>query len=159
MPILENAGLRVIAVTPYQISGPKSLAAVIYCFSIQDSTGSQLDVDDQGTLVAEAILAVRRGDANNDALNALVLLAGLSWREVDVLRAYAAYAFQLGVVPGLLSLPTALRAHPNIARVFFDTYEVKFSNDGGVPRSTKGTRLRSHVAADASHTVGVASRR
>ena len=131
MPILENAGLRVIAVTPYQISGPKSLAAVIYCFSVQDSTGSQLDVDDQGTLLAEAILAVRRGDATNDALNALVLLAGLSWREVDVLRAYAAYAFQLGVVPSRLSLPTALRAHPNIARVFFDIYEAKFSNDGG----------------------------
>ena len=131
MPILENAGLRVIAVTPYQISGPKSLAAVIYCFSVQDSTGSQLDVDDQGTLLAEAILAVRRGDATNDALNALVLLAGLSWREADVLRAYAAYAFQLGVVPSRLSLPTALRSHPNIARVFFDIFEAKFTNDGG----------------------------
>ena len=131
MPILENAGLRVIAVTPYQISGPKTLAAVIYSFSVQDSTGSPLNVDDQGTLLAEAILAVRCGDATNDALNALVLLAGLSWREVDVLRAYAAYAFQLGVVPSRLSLPTALLSHSSIARVFFDIFEAKFSNDGG----------------------------
>ena len=131
MPILENAGLRVIAVTPHKISGPKTMAAVIYSFSVQDSTGSRLDVDDQGTLLAETILAVRRGDATNDELNALVLLAGLSWREVDVLRAYAAYAFQLGVVPSRLSLPTALRSYSSIARVFFDIFEAKFSNDGG----------------------------
>ena len=126
MPILENVGLRVIAVTPHQISGPKGVAAVIYSFSVQDSKGSQLNVDDQGTLLAEAILAVRRGDATNDVLNALVLLAGLSWREVDVLRAYVAYAFQLGVVPSRLSLPTALLSHLNIARVLFDLFKAKF---------------------------------
>ncbi len=131
MPILENAGLRVIEVTPYQVSGPEDLAAVIHSFSVQDSTGSQLDVDDQGTLLAETILAVRRGDATNDSLNALVLLARLSWREVDVLRAYVAYAFQLGVVPSRLSLPTALLSHSSIARVLFDIFDAKFSNDGG----------------------------
>ena len=108
MPILENVGLRVIAVTPYEIRGAKAPAAVIYSFSVQDSTASPLDVDDQGTLLADAILAVRRGDVTNDELNALVLLVGLSWREVDVLRAYAAYAFQIGLVPSRLALPTAL---------------------------------------------------
>ena len=131
MPILENVGLRVIAVTPYQISGAQAPAAVIYSFSVQDSTGSPLNVDDQGTLLAEAILAVRRGDATNDSLNALVLLTGLSWREVDVLRAYAAYAFQLGAVPSRLSLPTALLNYSNIARVLFDIFEAQFDNEGG----------------------------
>ncbi len=135
MPILENVGLRVIAVTPYQISGPKRAAAVIYSFSVQDSTGSPLNVDNQGTLLAEAVLAVRRGDATNDALNALVLLAGLSWREVDVLRAYVAYAFQLGVVPSRLSLPTALLSNSSIARVLFDIFKAKFDNEGGSTES------------------------
>ena len=131
MPILENVGLRVIAVAPYEISGPKAPPAVIYSFSVQDSTASPLDVDDQGTLLADAILAVRRGDVTNDALNALVLLAGLSWREVDVLRAYAACAFQMGLVPSRLSLPTALLSHSSIARVLFDIFEAKFDNAGG----------------------------
>ena len=131
MPILENVGLRVIAVTPYQISGAKAPAAVIHSFSVQDATGSPLDVDEQGTLLAEAILAVRRGDATNDALNALVLLVGLSWREVDVLRAYTTFAFQLGVVPSRLSLPTALLSYSHIARLLFDIFEAKFDLDGG----------------------------
>ena len=142
MPILENMGLRVIAVTPYEIRGAKAPAAVIYSFSVQDSTASPLKMDDHGTLLsesilAEAILAVRRGDVTNDSLNALVLLAGLSWREVDVLRAYAAYAFQLGVVPSRLSLPTALLSHSSIARVFFDIFKAKFDNDGGSLESRK----------------------
>ena len=137
MPILENAGLRVIAVTPHEIRGAKAPAAVIYSFSVQDSTASPLDVDDQGSLLADAILAVRRGDVTNDALNALVLLAGLSWREVDVLRAYAAYAFQVGLVPSRLSLPTALLSHSSIARVLFDIFEAKFDNAGGSLESRK----------------------
>ena len=135
MPILENVGLRVVAVTPYQISGTE--AAVIYSFSVQDSTGSPLDVDKKGTLLAEVILAVGGGDATNDELNALVLLAGLSWREVDVLRAYATYAFQLGAVPSRLSLPTALLTYSHIARVFFDIFSAKFDIEGGSLESRK----------------------
>ena len=131
MPILENAGLRVIAVTPHEVHAPEAPLAVIYTFSVQDSTGSPLDLDEQGARLAEAILAVRRGDATNDWLNALVLLAGLSWRDVDVLRAYVAYAFQLGVVPSRLSLPTALLSYPSIAGVLFDVFEAKFGDGGG----------------------------
>ena len=130
MPILENAGLRVIAVVPYEIKGRGAPDAIIYSFSVQDSAGRPLKVDDQGTLLAEAILAVRFGDATNDTLNALVVLADLSWREVDVLRVYAAYAFQLGAVPSRLSLPTALVSYPNIAKVFFDIFQAKFDPDG-----------------------------
>ena len=75
-------------------------------------------------------MAVRFGDATNDSLNALVLLAGLSWREADVLRSYAAYAFQLGAVPSRQSLPSALVSYPNIAQVLFDIFEAKFDPEG-----------------------------
>ena len=129
MPILENAGLRVIAVVPHEIGGKRKPDAIIYSFSVQDSAGSPLVAEDRGTLLAEAILAVRCGDATNDNLNALVLLSGLSWREVDVLRAYATYAFQLGVVPSRLSLPTALVKYPRIASTLFDIFTAKFETE------------------------------
>ena len=132
MPILENAGLRVIAVVPYEIKGRGAPDAIIYSFSVQDSAGRPLEADDEGTLLSEAILAVRCGDATNDSLNALVLLAGLSWREVDVLRSYVAYAFQLGAVPSRQSLPSALVGHPNIARVLLDIFKAKFDPEGPV---------------------------
>jgi len=130
MPILENAGLRVIAVVPHEIGGKRTPEAIIYSFSVQDSAGNPLVAEDRGTLLAEAILAVRRGDATNDNLNALVLLAGLSWRELDVLRTYATYAFQLGVVPSRLSMPTALVKYPRIASTLFEIFTAKFETEG-----------------------------
>ncbi len=130
MPILENAGLRVIEVNPWELHGSGTPDAIIYSFAVQDSSGEPLTIADHGSLLAEVLLAVRTGEATNDSFNALVLLAGLSWREVDVLRGYASYAFQLGVVPSRKSLPSALVGYPNIARVLFDIFESKFDPQG-----------------------------
>ena len=42
----------------------------------------------------DAFSAVWRGDAESDGFNALVLEAGLTWRQVTVLRALAKYLRQ-----------------------------------------------------------------
>ena len=137
MPILENDGLRVIAVVPYKIKGRGTPDAIIYSFTVQDSQGRPLEVDNKDARLADAILAVHFGDATNDTLNALVLLADLSWREVDVLRTYAAYAFQLGAVPSRLSLPSALVSYPAIARVFFEIFKAMFDPPGSDDQSQR----------------------
>ena len=72
---------------------------MIYSFAVQDAEGEPHRSRTRGAALAETLLAVRAGDVSNDSLNALVLAAGLRWREVDVLRAYANYAFQVGAVP------------------------------------------------------------
>ncbi len=130
MPILENAGLRVIAVNPFDVRGEGVGDAMIYTFAVQDADGVPLDITSRGTLLADLILAVRSGDASNDRLNALVVSAGLAWRQIDVLRAYTAYAFQIGAVPSRASLWSALRKHPEIARILFDLFETRFDPEG-----------------------------
>ena len=90
MPILENSGLRVIAVSPFAgHRGRRGRASPCTPSPVQDGAGKPVDIEGRGELLAETILAVRAGDAINDALNKLVLGAGLHWREVEVLRAYA----------------------------------------------------------------------
>ena len=126
MPILDNMALRVIEVVPYEIEGEEIPNAAVYSFSVQRSSGGALMVQNGGSSLAEAILAVRAGDSSNDGLNALVLRSGLSWREVDVLRAYASYAFQLGMVQSRTSLTQSLIRHPAISRTLFETFAVKF---------------------------------
>ncbi len=130
MPILDNLGLRVIAVSPFEIGGVDENDAVIYSFIVQDAQGQILDIANRATLLARTILAVRCGDATNDSLNTLVLTAGLAWREVDVLRGYAAYAFQLGIVPSRLALPNALNSSPKIACALFGIFSAKFDPEG-----------------------------
>jgi len=143
MPILENAGLRVIAVAPFELRGDEAGSATIYAFAVQDREGRRLDIEARGKLVSEAILAVRCGDAVNDSLNQLVLGAGLHWREVDVLRAYAGYAFQTRAVPSRLALPAALVRYPGLARELFDLFRTRFDHSSGL---SNGERLE--IATD-----------
>ncbi len=126
MPIIDNMALRVIEVVPYEIEGEETPDAAVYSFSVQRSSGGALMIQNGGSSLAEAILAVRAGDSSNDGLNALVLRSSLSWREVDVLRAYASYAFQLGMVQSRTSLVQSLIRYPAISRTLFEIFAVKF---------------------------------
>ncbi len=126
MPILEDAGLRVIAMKPYEVGSNGSSEATIYVFAVQDHEGDLLDVETHAALLSEALLAARVGDVVSDPLNALVVGAGLHWREVDALRGLAGYAFQSGSVPSRTALPNALVAYPGIARELFAMFRTKF---------------------------------
>lgn len=131
LPILENAGLRVIGMSPFRVAATEdSEPAVVYRFRVQDPNGQPLDPEATGTQLAKTILAVSSGDAANDSLNALTVLAGLAWRRVDVLRSYATYAFQLEAVPSRQTIPHALRKNPRIAELLFARFREAFHPDG-----------------------------
>jgi len=98
----------------------------IYVFAVQDPAGQPIDLAARGVLLAEALLAVGAEQTTNDALNSLVLNAGLAWREVDVLRAYCEYAFQLGLAPARAALTGALRSHPPAARLLIAIFNARF---------------------------------
>lgn len=139
MPILENLGLRVIEVTPFHVHAEGLPHFMIYSFAVQGAEGGPLALEHAPALT-ESILAVRRGDTPNDPLNALVLSAGLRWREVDVLRTYANYVFQVGAVPSRISIIRALTRNPEVARLAFELFRVRFdpeletSGAGSEPR-------------------------
>jgi len=137
MPILEDAGLRVTAMKPYEVGGNGVPSASIYVFAVHDREGERLELEACGALLSEAILAARAGDAISDSLNALVVSAGLHWREVDVLRGFAGYAFQVGAVPSRMALPSALVQHPGITRELFDLFRAKFDPSTGASREDR----------------------
>ena len=128
MPILEDCGLRVLAVSPFEVaatrvaSWPSSI-----CSAVQDQKGNPLSLKGSGSLLARTILEGRAGQATNDSLNGLVLQAGLSWRQVEVLRTYASYAFQIHAVPSRSSLKGALGRYPWIARILFNIFDRRFN--------------------------------
>ena len=143
MPILEGCGLRIIAVTPFEVEEVGVGRALIYAFEVQDAAGKPLDVEERGSLLAQTVLAVRRRDTSNDILNALVLSAGLHWREVDVLRAYVTYAFQVRMVTSRQALLNALTSYPSLARLLFEIFEVRFD-----PRGPSNLKDRERVSRE-----------
>jgi glutamate dehydrogenase len=131
MPILENSGLRVIELAPFVVSGPGLPVFMIYSFAVQGPDGAPLAMEHTGIL-AESLMAIRDGDAPDDLFNSLGLAAGLRWREVDVIRTYANFAFQADAVPSRLSPARALQRHPHIARLLIDLFEALFHPDPAV---------------------------
>jgi glutamate dehydrogenase len=125
MPGLENAGLRVLSMSPFE-ARENDDTTFVYVFAVQDAAHEPIDLDARGSVLAEALLAVGAGETTNDPLNVLVLRAGLAWREVDILRAYCEYAFQLGLAPARVALTGALRAHPSAARLLVAMFIRKF---------------------------------
>ncbi len=55
-----------------------------------------------------------------------MLRAGLPWREVAVLRAYARYARQLGSTYGPQYMADTLLAHPDVARALVALFRARF---------------------------------
>ena len=125
MPILENLGLRVIEVTPFPVGGGNVPEFMMYAFAVQDPEGGALPPE-RAEILAETILAVRSGEATNDALNTLSLLEGLRWREVDILRTYANYTFQIRAVPSRASMTRALLGYPGISRLLVELFHARF---------------------------------
>ncbi|HEX6911355.1 MAG TPA: hypothetical protein VF142_13205, partial [Longimicrobium sp.] len=115
MPILEDARMRVVEVDTFSLDGAGERGFIIYSFAVQTREGAPIP-DDLAPLLAESLLAVRAGDAVEDPFNGLTLAAGLRWREADLLRGYAEYAFQVGAIPSRIAVARALAAYPEVTR-------------------------------------------
>jgi glutamate dehydrogenase len=125
MPVLENLGLRVIEADAMDV-GSGSSAATIHKFVVQGADSKPLDREAVGERLTETLSAVALGHTDSDQFNVLVITAGLSWHEVAVLRAYSAYAFQIGAVTSRRAAPDALSNHRECARLLIDVFKTKF---------------------------------
>jgi glutamate dehydrogenase len=79
-----------------------------------------------------------------DGFNELVLRAGLTWRQVVVLRAYAKYLRQAGSVFSQRYLESTFIAYPELARLIVRLFETRFSpglEAGEVERSRLAEEL------------------
>jgi glutamate dehydrogenase len=140
MPILDNAGLRVVEVTPFSVTATELPEVMIYAFAVQGPDGSAIPLED-ADLLAEALLAIREGDANDDPFNALVLAAGLRWREVELLRAYVRYAFQIGAVPTRTNTARALTRYNEVARLLVELFAARFAIDDSLSMEERQLRV------------------
>src|SRR4029453_14233249 len=121
VPVLENFGFRVLAEFPIELDSDPKLH-IHACLLEMSDHGSVDDVMARADVIEQAIAAVLRGDAENDAFNQLVLYAGLEPRPVVWLRGWFRYmrqtgvAFSLGTVVG--ALPKAPKATGPLVRLF-----------------------------------------
>ncbi len=128
LPMMENMGLRVISEHPYRIEAAGSV------FFIQDfevEYPRSLEVSEIDVDFEEAFAAIWRGQAENDGFNRLILAAGLSWRQVAMLRAYCKYLLQVGVTFSQAYMEQTLSRYPLLARLLVELFEARFDPTTG----------------------------
>jgi glutamate dehydrogenase len=93
----------------------------------------------------EAFLACWRGLAEADGFNALVAEAGLDWRRISVLRAYARYLRQAGSTFSQAYIENAMLANPGIAALLVSLFDVRFDPDADGDRTARAEALVAEV--------------
>jgi glutamate dehydrogenase len=126
LPLLSPMGVEVIDERPYEFDLPDDGVAYVYDFGLRyhgltDSRGEDKE------LFQEALMAAWAGRIDSDGFNALVLRAGLSWRQIVILRAYAKYLRQTGTTFSQPYIEECLSTHPYVARLLVDLFESRFT--------------------------------
>jgi glutamate dehydrogenase len=124
LPMMENMGLRVISEHPYRVELDDQVA-YIQDFEVE-GVGEELDVESVGANFESAFTQIWRGTAENDGFNRLVLAAGLTWRQVAMLRGYCKYLLQVGVPFSQSYVETTFARYPLLVRLLVELFEARF---------------------------------
>ncbi len=148
LPRLQHMGVEVVDEHPYEFPGSEPFW--IYDFGLRRQGVATSGPGGRATQVPQvslasvagqlegALSALWNGEIEDDEFNTLVLDAGLTWRQVVVLRAYAKYLQQVGTTFSSGYIARVLRSNPVIARQLIRLFESRFDPDrqaGQVERS------------------------
>jgi glutamate dehydrogenase len=143
LPMLENLGVRVINEIPFEIT-PRDAASSVWLQELELTAASAPDAAACARF-EDAFRQVWSAIIENDGFNRLVLAAGLSAREVVVLRTYAKLLRQAGFAFSQGVIETALCAYPALAALLVRLFDIRAN-----PALTAETRTAQAeaVAAD-----------
>ncbi|MFZ0324100.1 MAG: NAD-glutamate dehydrogenase domain-containing protein [Actinomycetes bacterium] len=127
LPVLQRMGVEVTDERPYEIEPTGADHVWLYDFGLIHHASESVHVPNEALrlLFQEAFAAAWQGRAEADGFNALVMLAGLTWREAMVLRAYSKYLRQTGSTFSQEYIEQALAANLEIARSLVELFEVR----------------------------------
>ena len=148
LPIIECLGMRAISERPYILTFDDGQTTWISDFSLQYTRDLSFDIDEIKDLFQNAFASVWFGEAENDGFNQLVLAAGLNWRQVSVLRAYAKYFKQISFTFSQDYIESALSSNPIIARKLVELFEIRFNPIAIVDREKRGDECVKQIIAD-----------
>lgn len=124
MPYLENLGLIVVGEFDANLSVDGRMV-YIKSFNVRSSPGA-LPLSELRQSLLDILYALRSGAVENDYLNRLLILTGLTWKQIDIFRAYRNYYFQIGNPFTKSRVAFALINNPRIAILLYRYFEARF---------------------------------
>jgi glutamate dehydrogenase len=125
LPQLQHMGLEVVDEHPYHFRGNSSVGSFwTYEFGLRPPAAAASG--GLREIFEDALTALWHGQTDDDGFNTLVLTAGLTWREVTLLRACAKYLRQGGMRFSEDYVQRVLRSNGAITRLLIRLFESRF---------------------------------
>ena len=115
VPVLENMGFHVVDERTYHIEPQGASDVWFHDMELESASGQPIDLSALEQPLEDCFLAVMGRDAENDGYNALVLAAGLVWRDVALIRTISRFLRQIRVPYSQDYMWATLRKHAGIA--------------------------------------------
>ncbi|WP_409483544.1 NAD-glutamate dehydrogenase [Arsenicicoccus dermatophilus] len=128
LPIFTDLGVEVTDERPYVVDRAGREPAHVYDFGLRAARDG--DWEDHGgdvrAHVQESFAQAWTGEIESDRLNSLVLAAGLTSRQVVILRSIAKYLRQAGTTFTAAYIEDVLVGNPEISRMLVELFETRF---------------------------------
>ena len=147
LPLLTDLGVDVIDERPYTINLQNGETRHISDFGLTVSDPDLWGDDATAAALEATFCAVWSGAAESDALNALVLRAGLSWRDIVVLRSIGRYLRQAGSAFSMEYIDAALIAYPQLAADLVRLFAVRFDPEAEGDRAERAQQATDALLA------------
>ena len=126
LPVLHNLGVEVLDERPYVVR-PSGVEPVnVSVIGLRTEHAAKLVEPGVTARVSETFRRVRRGDADDDAFNRLVLAAGVTWREAAAIRTYFRYLRQVGGRYEAQFVASTFVEHPEITQLLLRMFHARF---------------------------------
>ena len=151
VPVLENMGFQVVDERTFQIAlgGPHEPDVWFHDMLLVRAEGGAVDLTASKQRLEATFLVVMRGGAESDGYNALVLTAGLMWREVALVRAISRFLRQILVPYSQGYMWATLVKHAGIAADIVRLFHTRFDPrlGGGGERAAREAEIAATIEA------------
>src|SRR6476660_3564144 len=165
VPVLENMGFKVVDERTYQIArqvtqgtqqdaqgetqaDPREADVWFHDMVLERADGRAVDLHANKRRLEAAFLLVMRGGAENDGYNALVLAAGLMWREEALIRTISRFLRQVQVPYSQGYMWATLGKHAPITADLVHLFAARFDprlDVSGEERTTRAGEIADRI--------------
>src|ERR1700719_1502224 len=151
VPVLEDMGFRVVDARTYHIKPEDAAEVWFHDMELESASGEPIDLGALEQRLAACFLVVMGKRAESDGYNALVLVAGLGWRDVALIRTISRFLRQIRVPYSQGYMWATLRKHCAIAAQIVTLFHTRF--DPHLPASDDERAAREAEIASAIATA------
>ncbi|HLQ91040.1 MAG TPA: NAD-glutamate dehydrogenase [Xanthobacteraceae bacterium] len=145
VPVLENMGFRVVDETTYRIAVGSPDEPDVWFHDMVLAGDVEADLMARKQALEACFIVVMTGGAESDNFNALVLTAGLMWRDVVLVRTIARFLRQIRIPFSQGYLGSTLVKHAGIATRIVQLFHTRF--DPRENLASAESKVREELAA------------